>query len=171
MMGLVLVHSVLYFTPLNADVDLVYAVFGYALGDVGAALFTTLVGVLFALSMRRKSGLPESAVLIGAVVRGLFLLLVAMLVSLATTGPDSIFEWDVLALIAVASIVLPFLRRLPDWGLLCIAAAIVAVAPRLRGAVDYLQWWGGELNAVDGVAPAGILVHPPIDYVPGLSPG
>lgn len=30
--------------------DLLYAVFGYALGDVGAALFTTLVGVSFALS-------------------------------------------------------------------------------------------------------------------------
>ncbi len=65
----------------------------------------------------------------------------------------------------------PFVRRLPDWWLLLIAAAIVAVAPLLRDAVDYLQWWGGELNVVDGVAPPGILVHPPIDYVPGLSPG
>lgn len=41
-------------------------------------------------------------------VRGLFLLAVAMLLSLATTGVNTLFEWDVPALIAVASIMLPW---------------------------------------------------------------
>ncbi len=168
MMALALVHSVLYFTPLNGDVDLTSAVFTYVLGDVGAALFTTLVGVSFVLSMRSKTSLPNSAVVVGAVLRGMFLLVVAMFVSLLTTGPATVFEWDVLALIAVASIVLAFLRPLPSCVLLCVAVAIVAVAPMLRGAVDYLQWWGGALQVVDGVGPQGFLVHPLGDYAPGL---
>jgi uncharacterized membrane protein len=168
MMALALVHSVLYFTPLNGDVDLTSAVFVYALGDVGAALFTTLVGVSFVLSLRSKSSLANSTVVVGAFLRGVFLLVVAMFVSLLTTGPESVFEWDVLALIAVASIVLAFLRPLPSWVLLCVAVSIVAVAPLLRGAVDYLQWWGGGMHALDGFGPDGFLLNPLADYAPGL---
>ncbi len=170
MMGLVLVHSVLYFTPLNEDVDLVYVVFSYVLGDLGAAAFTTLVGISFVLSMRSRTGLRSSTVIVGATVRGLFLLAVAMLVSVITTGPETVFEWDVLALIAVASIVVAFLRPLPTWALLLVAAGIVAAAPFVRGAVGYLQWWGGALNPVDGLVPVGILVHPAADFAPGLDP-
>lgn len=170
MMGLVLVHSVLYFTPLNEDVDLVYVVFAYVLGDLGAAAFTTLVGVSFVLSMRSRGGLPASMVLVGATVRGLFLLAVAMLVSVLTTGPATVFEWDVLALIAVASIVLAFLRPLPTWALLGVAGGIVAAAPIVRGAVGYLQHWGGVLDPVDGLIPVGILVRPAADFAAGLDP-
>lgn len=169
MMCLALVHSVLYFTPLNDDVDVIYAFFTYGLGDIGAALFTTLVGVSFVLSMRSRAGLPQSTVVLGATLRGVFLLAVAVLVSAITTGPRTIFEWDVLALIAVASIVIAFLRRLPDWALLVVAGVIVILSPVLREAVDYLQWWGGRLYPIEGLEPP-FLMHPPIDYAPGLSP-
>jgi uncharacterized membrane protein len=169
MMALVLVHSVLYFTPLNADVDLIYVVFAYVLGDTGAALFLTLVGVSFVLSHASRAGGP--GVVSGAIVRGLFLFAVAVLVSVLTTGPDTIFEWDVLALIAIASVVLVVLRRLPSPVLLAIAAGIVIVSPWIRQALGYLQWWGGRLNPVDGVEPTGLLLHPDLDYLPGLDPG
>jgi uncharacterized membrane protein len=166
MMALVLVHSVLYFTPLNTDVDLAYLVFGYLLGDTGAALFLTLVGISFALSRAARETSARS--LADATIRGLFLFAVAVLVSVLTTGPDTIFEWDVLVLIAIASVALAFLRRVPSPALLLLATAIVAVAPWLRDSLGYLQWWGGTLMAVDGVQPPGLLVHPPDDFAPGL---
>ena len=166
MIGLVLVHSVLYFTPLDDDVDLVYVVFAYLLGDTGAALFLTLVGVSFVLSHGSPADGP--GVLTDALVRGVFLLAVAILVSVLTTGLDTIFEWDVLALIAIASVVLVFLRHLPSPVLLAIAAGIVLVSPWIRHAFGYLEWWGGSLAAVDGVQPEGLLVHPPGDFLPGL---
>ena len=171
MIGLVFVHSILYLTPLpeGDDVDVVYVVFVFVLGDVGAALFTTLVGISFVLSMRSRTHLSSGTVIGGAAVRGAFLLIVAMLISLVTVGLDALFEWDVLALIAVASIVLAFLRPLPNWALLAVGAAVVVFAPAVRGAVGYLEYWGGQLIPVDGIDPPGLLVTPAAEFVSGLS--
>ena len=172
MIGLVFVHSILYLTPLpeGDDVDVVYVFFVFVLGDVGAALFTSLVGISFVLSMRSRTHLSSGTVIAGAAVRGVFLLIVAMIISLVTVGLDSIFEWDVLSLIAIASIVLALLRPLPNWALLAVAAAALVFAPSVRGALDYLQYWGGQLLPVEGIEPLGLLVTPAADFAPGLSP-
>jgi uncharacterized membrane protein len=168
MMALVLVHSVLYLGT-SGDGDVVSLAFAFILGDVGAALFTTLVGMSFVLATRRP--MPGRLILIGAAVRGAFLFAVAILLSLVTTGVETIFEWDVLALIAIASVLLVPLRRVPSPWLLAVAAGIVLAAPLVRGAVGYLQWRGGALSPVPGLPPEGVLVHPVDDYLPGLDAG
>ena len=166
MLGLVLVHSVLYFTPVNIDMDVIHVLFAYVLGDLGAAMFLTLVGASFVLSTRAQS--RGGAVLAAAVVRGLFLIAVSMLLSVAITGADSIFEGDVLTLIGVSSIALALIRRWPSWALLVLAAVIVLIAPPVRAALGFLEWWGGSMAALEGLPIAGVLVHPIADYAPGL---
>ena len=170
MMGLVLVHSVLYLTPPPDGVDLVYAIFALALGDLGAALFTTLVGISFVLSMRRRADAPEREVLLSAAVRGLFLVVVTMSVSVLCTGVETIFDFDVLVLIGIASAVLPLVRKWSSSMILVGAALIVAAAPLVRGWFNFVGPWGGGLKVAVGISPTGLLMRPTGEYLPGLDP-
>lgn len=171
MMGLVLVHSVLYLTIAQDEPDPVTVVFAYVLGYVGAAMFTTLVGISFVISMRSKAHLPQTTILMGAAIRGGFLIVVAVLLSILTEGPDAAFEGDVLVLIGLASIIIAALRPLPSWALMIIAVGVVALAPLARSWTGYAQWWGGAMLDVEGIPPAGIVVHPAADIAPGFDVG
>jgi uncharacterized membrane protein len=168
MMGLVLVHSILYLTPQTDADNIVYTVFVFLLGDVGAALFTTLVGVSFVLSVQRLGDVPDRVILMRAMIRGLFLIAAGMLVSVVTTGPASVFEWDILPLIGVASIVVALLRRVPSWALLLACAAIAVLSPAVRSLTGYLQWWGGAMTPATGMPIDGLLLNPVGDFAPGL---
>jgi uncharacterized membrane protein len=166
--GVALVHSILYLTPVESDVDPIYVVFEYVLGNVGAALFVTLVGVSFVLSMRSRSGMANRTIVIGATIRGLFLVVVGILVSLVTTGPATVMEWDVLALIGISSIVLALVRNAPTWLLILLAGALWLAAPVVRATVGYLEWWGKSMKPVAGFLVDGTLMVPAADYHPGI---
>jgi uncharacterized membrane protein len=168
MMGLVLVHAILYLTSTTDTDNLVYVVFVFVLGDVGAALFTMLVGASFVLSERRQAGVAGRAIVLRAVVRGLFLVAAGMLVSIVTTGPVSVFEWDILPLIGVASIVVALVRRVPSWALVLTCAAIALLSPLVRSLTGYLQWWGGAMTPEPNMPIEGLLLNPIGDFAPGL---
>ena len=168
MMLLVLVHSVAYIARYPTSFDPVYQFFLWGLGGLGAALFTTLVGTSFVLSMRSMENLPTRVILMGATARGVFLILVSWAINVLTKGPDYLFVSQILQLIGIASIVVALLRKVRSIWLIVIAAGIWLLAPLARSAIGFVQWWGGAMEPMADARPLGLIIQPVGTLAPGF---
>jgi len=168
MIMLVLVHSVAYLARTPQGFDPTYQFFGWVLGGTGAALFTSLVGASFVLSMRALADLPGRVIILGAIARGVFLIALSMCINVLTKGVDHLFVSQILQLIGVASIVVALLRKAPSWVLLTTAVAVCAVAPLVRSALGFEEWWGGQMVVFTGAPPQGLIVVPIGELAPGI---
>lgn len=171
MMALVFVHAVLFIVVADEDIDVIELIVGYILGDLGAALFTTIVGISFVLSTRTRSGLTYGATLVAATIRGGVLIVLSIALSAFVFGTDAALETDILTLIGLASIIIAIVRPLPSWALLALAAGVVAVSPTLREAVGYTDRWGGVFEPLPGLPVEGTLLYPPAYFEPGWDIG
>ncbi len=103
------------------------------LGIWGASGFLMVMGMSLVFSNKRNDTRSFSELHSKALVRGIFIFMAGVLLSLITGGPERIWEWDVLPLIGFATIVVFYIRKWPDWGILSLAIVVLLITPWLRG--------------------------------------
>lgn len=157
LMGMVLVHFLVYFGNATAASSWSYFIFNHILGDWGAACFLMLTGMSQVLSAEKRAmaPLPE---LKRALLRGGFLFLVGLLMLALTWGPSQIWQWDILTLMGTMTVVVFVCRFAPSGVLLAVGVLIAVATPALRGGIDYASVWGGPFVQVPVIS----------SYLPGL---
>jgi uncharacterized membrane protein len=172
-LGMVLVHYMIYYGNEKAMESMLYFVLSDGLGNVGAAGFLVLSGMSHALA---ADGRFRKAAASGRSwkecdefrctwTRSLKLLGVELLMLALAWGPREMIKWDILTLQASSALVLYACRRLPSWTVALISAAIALATPALRSlpVVDFAAAWGGgfrEAPFTEKFAPG--LVYDPV---------
>jgi uncharacterized membrane protein len=112
-------------------------------GDAAAPLFTFLVGLSFRtwVLAQQARGRTDADLDRVAVRRGLFLFALGFAFNFFVWLPDDVFNWDVLTLIGIATLVLAFARGLPVWFLVFGCLVVFTLSPFLRIQADYLSYW------------------------------
>jgi len=155
---MILCHVMIAYGDAEAVESLPYFVLDHFVGDFAATWFLLLVGMSQVLSANRKMGMTEFRLMKRAFLRGVYVFTAGLLMAALAFGPKEIWDWDILTLIGSATVVLYFCRFLPSWLILMISAALMLMAPWLRGGVDFTAGWGGEL------VPSPFMS----DYLPGI---
>jgi len=158
LVGMVLDHFQLYFGNDAAASTWPYFLFEHALGDWGAAVFLMLTGMSQALSHQRRESRGEEVEFRTSFVRGSYLFVVGLVMLALTWGPSQLWQWDILTLMGLATIVLHACRRLPSWVILLLGAGLAVAAPALRSHAGFLDAWGGAMRGVPLIS----------DYLPGF---
>ncbi len=161
LVGMVIVHFVVYYGDHSATGTWPYFLVNHALGDWGAAAFLMLMGMSQVLSAEKRSGGPALE-LKRALVRGGFLFLVGLLMLAVTWGPARIWQWDILTMMGTMTVVVFFCRFAPSVLLIAGSLVIALASPWLRRNVDFEAAWGGPFIQVPVISDAfpGILLDP-----------
>lgn len=158
LLGMVVVHFIIFFGNAAATHTWLYFTANHLLADWGAAAFLMLMGLSQVLSAARKSGVSEIVLFNKAALRSAYLFVVGLIMLGLAFGPHEIWQWDILTLMGLATLVLYGCRFLPSWLILVLGAAIALVTPWLRTWVDPAASWGGAFVPVPVIS----------DYFPGL---
>ncbi|MFM8414117.1 MAG: heparan-alpha-glucosaminide N-acetyltransferase domain-containing protein [Planctomycetota bacterium] len=110
-----------------------------------APIFTFLSGLSYRLwaDLQRERGRSDDWIAKSSVRRGLFLIGLGFAFNVLIWLPEDVFNWDILTLIGGGLLVLAAARWVPDPAIAFSAAVVVAVAPALRVAADYMAFWTG----------------------------
>lgn len=103
------------------------------LGIWGAAGFLMMMGMSVAFSNDRNNQRNYSELQSKSLMRGFFIIVAGLLIALITDGPALMWAWDILPLIGFATIVIFYLRKVPNWGILLLATLVLLITPWLRG--------------------------------------
>ena len=108
-----------------------------------APMFAFLSGVSYRIWLRGQisRGRAPEAISKSTVRRGLFLISLGFAFNVLIWLPEDVFNWDILTLIGGALLALEIARRMPDAVILLAAALVIAVAPAMREAAGYLEYW------------------------------
>ena len=68
-----------------------------------------------------------------ALIRGGYIIIAGLVIALITDGPELMWAWDILPLMGFATIVIFYLRKLPNWGMFSLAVIVLFITPWLRG--------------------------------------
>lgn len=161
-LNMVVIHFVVYWSaPEGSGLWLQESLNHLTGADFGAALFLMLAGAGQALSLAAR---PQAA---RTARRGASLFVMGLLMLLLAWGPEGMWEWDILTLIALATLLSLAWRRLPSWLLLLLCLAVALASPWLRQGVDFAHHWGGDLALVPGISDLlpGLYWDPPGRYV------
>jgi uncharacterized membrane protein len=158
LIGMVMVHFMVYFGNAEAMNTWLYFGFNHLLGDWGAGGFLMLMGISQVLSGSKHTDLNHRLLFKRALIRGVFIFIIGLIMLALTWGPYKIWQWDILTLMGFATVALFFCRYLPSWSILLIAAAIAVCAPFLRGQLDVYPVWNNNLMPVPLIS----------SYFPGL---
>lgn len=114
-------------------------IFGY----MPAPLFALLSGLSYSLWLDAQHSAARSAGEITkySLRRGLFLFVLGFVVNVLVYLPDSTFDWDILALIGAAAIILTWAHRWRPGVVIAVCIAILLVSPLVRDAADYQSYW------------------------------
>lgn len=158
LIGMVLVHFMIFYGNDSAVDTWPYFILNHILGDWGAACFLMMMGMSQVFSGEKHKEEGNLILFKRALVRGCFIFMVGIIMLALAWGPYQIWQWDILTLIGFATILLFFCRFLPTWSILAIIAALAVCTPWLRGGVDFNAVWGGQF------------VHVPVisRYLPGI---
>jgi uncharacterized membrane protein len=124
-------------------------------GYMPAPLFTLLSGLSFSLWLgaQKRLGRSTGEIVKYSVRRGLFLFVLGFVVNIFIFLPDSTFDWDILALIGAAAIVLTWVRNWHPGVLVAICVVILIVSPPLRDLVHYQSYWvSGDFDYEDNMS-------------------
>jgi len=110
-----------------------------------APTFTFLSGVSYRIWLvaQQGRGRDRESVAKRTVRRGLFLIGLGFVFNVLVWLPEDVFNWDILTLIGAGLIALEIARRMPDPVILCAAGIVIAVAPAMRVAAGYPDYWTG----------------------------
>jgi len=148
-------HSIIYGVKEDAFHP-AYFFGNHVLGDWPAAMFLAISG--FVLEFRQSGNAK-------LLRRGLFLIVVGILLAVMNDGWRNFFECDVLVVIGIASILYPLLRARTVWGLGGLMLAVMMITAVLQRTLDYHANWGG-LENVESYA--GVLFDPGEEYDAGM---
>jgi uncharacterized membrane protein len=115
------------------------------LGLWPAPLFTLLSGLSLSLWLRkqRELGRSEEQTTKYLVRRGLFLFGVGLAFACLVWLPDQTFNWDILPLLGVSTLILAATRRVPPLVLVGVCLLALLASPSLRVLSDYKSYWDG----------------------------
>ncbi len=164
---MVLCHFPIFLSPLDESSPWLYFFSNHIVGDFAAPFFLFLSGFSQVLA-GDKGSVKDSIMLPKPIRRGLIIFVVGLLFSISMHGLEAIFEWDILPLIGISTIVLYFLRGASVRTIVFIAFAVVAATPVLRGHSGWLSYWGNKLTEVPGIASIrpGVLLDPIDKFTP-----
>lgn len=145
---MVVIHFMVYFGDTEAMNTWLYFSFNHILGDWGAGVFLTIMGISQVISGRKHTGLGNHLLFKRALIRGGFIFIAGLTMLALAWGPYKIWQWDILTLMGSATIVLFFCRFLPSWSILAIAALIAVCTPFLRGQLAVAPLWGNNFIQV-----------------------
>jgi uncharacterized membrane protein len=165
LVGMVLVHFMVYFGDSKAKDSLLYFSFNHILGDWGAAAFLLMMGMSQVLSAHRWA-LDNTQLLRRATIRGAYEFGMGIAMLALSWGPSKIWRWDILTLMGVSTLTVFACRFLSSW---CVVASCLAVAlatPMLRSAIDFASLWGGAAVQVPVISTylPGILMDPASEF-------
>jgi uncharacterized membrane protein len=165
LMGMVLVHFMVYYGDSRAADTWLYFFFNHVLGDWGAGAFLMMMGMSQVLSADRRA-LDNPRLFQRAMVRGGYIFLVGILMLALSRGPAAIWRWDILTLMGVSTVLLFFCRFMPSWLILSAGLLIVVATPFLRTGIDFAALWGGRAIQVPVISDyfPGILMDPAAEF-------
>lgn len=139
-----------------------------------APMFTFLSGASYRLwaDAQRARGRTDAELTKITLRRGLFLILLGFAFNVLVWMPEDVFNWDILALIGIATLALDVARRVPAAVPLTACGLLVALAPPLRVLADYhTAWCSGffEYDFVLGDEVRGCLVNGYFSVFPWLA--
>ncbi len=166
LIGMVLVHFMIYFGNEASADTWSYFMFNHGLGDWGAAGFLVMMGASQVLSWRKHADMSERVLLKRALIRGGYIFAVGLLMLALAWGPFQIWQWDILTLMGFCTVLVFFCRKLPSWAILALAAAIAVCTPWLRNGLNLASLWGGDFTQVPVISRyfPGILIDPAKEY-------
>lgn len=115
------------------------------LGTLSAPIFTFLVGISLFISFKRMKALGKLYIRNRTIKRGIFLFFVGLSFAFTIWGPEYLFDWDVLTLIAFSILILYPLRSLKPAYLVLISLGIIILSPMLRKWTGYFSYWNREI--------------------------
>ncbi len=166
LIGMVLVHFMIFFGNDGAVDSWPYFILNHVLGDWGAACFLMMMGMSQVLSWQKHVDDNEMLLFKRALIRGAYIFLVGLLMLALAWGPYQIWQWDILTLMGVCTILVFFCRKLPSWFILVLVAAMIICTPWLRGGLNFTAVWGGDFMPVPVISRylPGIIIDPVKDY-------
>lgn len=165
LMCMVLIHFMVYFGDAAATSTWPYFFFNHVLGDWGAACFLMMMGMSQVLSAEKRA-LDNIRLFRRALIRGAFIFLVGIIMLSLAWGPRNMWQWDILTLMGVMTLILFFCRFMSSTLILIISLLIAAVTPSLRSCIDFAAVWGGQFIPVPIISQylPGILLDPGGDF-------
>ncbi len=112
LMGMVMCHFMIYYGTPVATGNWFYFFVNHVLGDMGAAWFLMLMGMSQVLSADKRQ-LSQAVLMKKALIRGTYIFLAGILMLALAWGPKEIWQWDILTLMGVATVVLFVCRYFP----------------------------------------------------------
>ena len=121
------------------------------LGAFAAPIFTFLVGLSLWLWLNKQKsvGAEDSALRRFIIKRGILIFLFGLIFAVIIWTPAEIFNWDILALIGISTMIVYALRRVPAKYLIALSVLILLIAPPLRELTDYGSHWIYDEYAYD----------------------
>jgi uncharacterized membrane protein len=165
LMGMVMVHFMIYFGDSAAAKTWPYFFLNHVLGDWGAASFLMMMGMSQVFSAKKRA-FPTVDLLKKALIRGGYIFLIGILMLALTWGPGEIWQWDILTLMGAMTVILFFCRFMPSWLILIVSLLIAGATPFLRMDIDFTSVWGGSFVPVPVISQymPGILIDPVSDF-------
>lgn len=166
LIGMVLVHFMIYFGNNPAIDTWPYFIFNHVLGDWGAACFLMMMGMSQVISSAKLEDADNLLLFKRALIRGTYLFVIGLIMLGLAWGPYQMWQWDILTLMGFATVVLFFCRFLPSWAILASGAGLVAITPPVRNLFDFTASWGGKFIEVPVISKyiPGILLDPTTEY-------
>jgi len=139
---MVQVHFVGNLSPREHATRLLYDISTF-LGGFAAPIFTFLVGLSLWLWLDKQQTIDtKDSTMRGFVIkRGILIVIFGLLFAVIIWMPEEIFNWDILPMIGISTMILYALRKVPVKYLLALVLLILILAPPLRELTDYTSHW------------------------------
>jgi len=147
-LSMIEVHAVDHFSE---DIAYPEYLFNWAelFGHMSAPLFALLSGLSYALWLesQKRAARDTEDIVKYSLRRGMFVFVLGFAVNVLIWLPPQAFDWDILALIGVAAMILAAVRNWHPGVLIAISVVILLVSSPLRDLINYDSYWQeGELD-------------------------
>ena len=139
---MVQVHFVGNLSPREPSSKILYDL-SIFFGGFAAPTFTFLVGMSLWLWLNKQqtNDTDQSAARRFIIKRGLLIVLFGSIFAVIMWTPVEIFNWDILPMIGISTIILYAVRKVPTKYLIALSVLISLIAPPLRQLTNYSHHW------------------------------
>ena len=139
---MVQVHFVGNLSPREPSSRILYDLSDF-LGGFAAPIFTFLVGLNLWLWLNKQLTIGTDETALGKFVnkRGILIVLFGLIFAVIIWAPNEIFNWDILPMIGIATMIVYALCRAPSKYLIGLALLLLLSAPTLRELTNYSSHW------------------------------
>lgn len=138
---MVLIHFMIYLGDVRATSTWFYFGFNHLLGDWGASCFLIIMGMSQVFSGLNHADLDRRLLFKRSLIRGVFIFITGLVMLILARGPSHVWQWDILTLIGLATLVLFYCRKFSSFKLLVGVLLIAVATPFLRGQLAIAPVW------------------------------